>query len=320
MIGMKKALGPGGAGCAGGRVVFPYRASSISQPVRGDPGRGILCRLSFLGHQRGGDQRRCAGEFHAGPMFVSGHDGVRDGRRADKFCAGAMSCRSCPGARAMLPFAFVTILWFLLRCRNLRRGWFYALLAFLGFGIGVTTWTVRNIEVLHEPLPIVEAVQYHLLVGNNPQATGGPLSPYHTISDVIKEPLPESSEERSKLFGRQARDYMSNHLAETCRCRLQAGCYFFLGQDFFSKGELAEQQPGADEAQKEATKWLRESAPTLLAGSLLAMLLALGWAGPTAGGIQGFPLLWPRCGSHCPIYSVMPSCWLVHACPSMAYC
>ena len=193
---------------------------------------------------------------------------------------------------AMLPFAFVTILWFLLRCRELRRGWFYALLAFLGFGIGVATWTVRNIQVLHEPLPIVEAVQYHLLVGNNPQATGGPLSPYHTISDVIKEPLPESSDEHSKLFGRQARDYMSNHPAETCRFRLQAGCYFFLGQDFFSKGELAEQQPGADEAQKEATKWLRDSAPTLLAGSLLAMLLlaALGWRWAYAWWFTGIPL------------------------------
>ena len=32
---------------------------------------------------------------------------------------------------AMVPFAFVTMLWFLLRCRNLQRGWFCACWRFL---------------------------------------------------------------------------------------------------------------------------------------------------------------------------------------------
>ena len=157
------------------------------------------------------------------------------------------------------------------------------MLAFLAFGIGVGPWTVRNIQNLHEPLPIVDSMQYHLLVGNNPQATGGPL-PDETIRGVLKEPLPVSedksqrSAERSKILGGLAWDYLRSHPAESYRVRLQAGCYFFLGQEFFTKGTL--QQPGAEDAQKAAPEWLRNSAPAILAGSLLAMLLlaALGLA------------------------------------------
>src|SRR5262249_7024509 len=45
---------------------------------------------------------------------------------------------------ALLPFAIVGLLWFLLRCRRLRLGWLFALLAFLGFANGLAPWTVRN--------------------------------------------------------------------------------------------------------------------------------------------------------------------------------
>ena len=80
------------------------------------------------------------------------------------------------------------------------------------------------------------------------------------------------------------------HPAESYRVRLQAGCYFFLGQEFFTKGTL--QQPGAEDAQKAAPEWLRNSAPAILAGSLLAMLLlaALGWRWSYAWWYTGVPV------------------------------
>src|SRR6516162_7273741 len=55
-----------------------------------------------------------------------------------------------------LPFGFVALLWFLLRCRKLPRGWFVALLAFLGFANGLAPWTLRNFQVLQDIVPIVD--------------------------------------------------------------------------------------------------------------------------------------------------------------------
>ncbi len=78
---------------------------------------------------------------------------------------------------ALLPFAFVALVWFLLRSRTLARGWLCALLAFLGFANGLAPWAVRNVQVFKEPVPIVDSVYLHLWIGNNPKATGGPLTP-----------------------------------------------------------------------------------------------------------------------------------------------
>ena len=49
-----------------------------------------------------------------------------------------------------------------------------ALLAFLGFVNGLAPWTVRNMQVFGEPIPIVDSAYLHLWIGNNPAATGGP--------------------------------------------------------------------------------------------------------------------------------------------------
>src|SRR2546423_1234039 len=61
---------------------------------------------------------------------------------------------------ALLPFAFVAVIWFLLRTRSLRRGWLPALLSFLGFVTGLAPWTVRNLQVFGEPIPIVDSAFY----------------------------------------------------------------------------------------------------------------------------------------------------------------
>ena len=76
---------------------------------------------------------------------------------------------------ALLPFAFVGLAWFLLRSRTLPGGWLAALLAFLGFVIGVAPWTVRNWQQFGEPVAIVDSAYVHLWMGNNPKADGGPV-------------------------------------------------------------------------------------------------------------------------------------------------
>ena len=82
----------------------------------------------------------------------------------------------CLVRAALLPFAFVALVWFLIRSRTLARGWLCGLLAFLGFANGLAPWTVRNVQVFGEPMPIVDSLYLHLWIGNNPKATGGPLT------------------------------------------------------------------------------------------------------------------------------------------------
>src|SRR5262249_440139 len=74
---------------------------------------------------------------------------------------------------AMLPFAIVAMLWFLLRSRHLQKGWFSALLAFLGFANGLAPWAVRNFQEFGMPIPITDSALWHIWMGNNPKATGG---------------------------------------------------------------------------------------------------------------------------------------------------
>src|SRR5262249_50973709 len=57
---------------------------------------------------------------------------------------------------AALPFAFVALLWFLLRCRFVSRGWLCAVLAVLGFVNGLAPWSLRNYQVFGEWIPIVD--------------------------------------------------------------------------------------------------------------------------------------------------------------------
>src|SRR5262249_48995408 len=67
---------------------------------------------------------------------------------------------------ALLPFALVSVLWFLFRCQSVRRGWFCALMAFLGFANGLAPWAVRNFQVFGQPIPVADSAFYHLWMGN----------------------------------------------------------------------------------------------------------------------------------------------------------
>jgi hypothetical protein len=93
---------------------------------------------------------------------------------------------------ALLPFAVVTLLWFLLRCRWLKRGWLFALLAFLGFVNGLVPWTLRNYQAFGDVLPIVDSTYLHLWIGNHPGADGGTLSQLE-VAEVLQDNLRDLS-------------------------------------------------------------------------------------------------------------------------------
>jgi 4-amino-4-deoxy-L-arabinose transferase-like glycosyltransferase len=172
---------------------------------------------------------------------------------------------------ALLPFAFVALIWFLLRSRTLARGWLCGLLAFLGFANGLAPWTVRNVQVFGEPMPIVDSVYLHLWIGNNPKATGGALTPAmletaptSKLRDDKGKPLKQPAR-YAKLAG-EVVDEVRNKPAETIHRRIMAGLYFLFGERFFTETQVAD---------GDVPIWLRTS----LHGVLLALLILafLGW-------------------------------------------
>jgi hypothetical protein len=179
---------------------------------------------------------------------------------------------------ALLPFAFVAVIWFLLRTRGLARGWLAAVLTFLGFVTGLAPWTVRNFQVFHEPLPVVDSMWLHLWVGNNPAATGGP------DYDAARKRLPDEKKKQLADEKHQPKRYDELHEPvlqelrdqpdQALGRRLAAALMFFLGEDWFKKGPR-----GLAEAQRDSEEWLVTTYPVTLQATLLGLLglALLGW-------------------------------------------
>ena len=106
-------------------------------------------------------------------LLLASQAGEKGGALTSLLLGGSLAGLALVRA-AYLPFAFVMLVWFLLRSRTLRLGWLCALCAFLGFGAALAPWTVRNYQEFNEPVPVVTSTYLHLWVGNNPKATGGP--------------------------------------------------------------------------------------------------------------------------------------------------
>jgi hypothetical protein len=167
---------------------------------------------------------------------------------------------------ALLPFAVVALLWFLLRCRRLKRGWLYALLAFLGFVNGLVPWTMRNFQTEGDLIPIVNSTYWHLWVGNHPSADGGPID--QAAGEANRRaalPTKPAPARRYDDLAHEVVDNVRDDPGAAVQRRISAGLYFVFGADWFRKHHTicAGDQDYAD----------------LLTGVLLGMLLLafLGW-------------------------------------------
>jgi 4-amino-4-deoxy-L-arabinose transferase-like glycosyltransferase len=187
---------------------------------------------------------------------------------------------------ALLPFGFVAVLWFLLRCRTLPRGWLYGLLAFLGFVNGLVPWALRNYQGTGDMVPVVDSAYLQLWEGNNPKATGGPLTEADLVEALAEarheapgqvraqlEKLPQK-ERYASLAADVVREVEHNP-AGTLRRRIWAGLYFVFGEKWFREQAAWVWDTSAS---PEIPAWFSRNIEVALLGSLLGMLL-LGFAG-----------------------------------------
>jgi hypothetical protein len=188
---------------------------------------------------------------------------------------------------ALLPFGIVAIVWFLIRCRHMPRGWLDALLAFLGFGNALAPWTMRNHQTFGEFLPLVDSAYLHAFEGNNPLATGGPQSD-ETLRDAIAQVRDSNRQAINKELADKVQTKRYNELAPEVinqvredpagflRRRLNAGLYFFLGETWFKEKKLAREGPSPADGMPD---WLSSNQQSIAVGAILLMLGLglLGW-------------------------------------------
>jgi 4-amino-4-deoxy-L-arabinose transferase-like glycosyltransferase len=192
---------------------------------------------------------------------------------------------------ALLPFGFVGLLWFLIRCRTVPRGWLCGLLAVLGFVNGLIPWGMRNWNDFQEVVPIVDSTYYHVWLGNNPRATGGPMAEREIDlalnlprdTQPLRQRLVEQTSQkgRYRVLAEEAIKQMRDDPAATVRRRLWAGLCLFFGQEFLKAPEVwvdgvLDQTHGKFEPLPDL---LGLAMPTIFYATTLGMLLlgVLGW-------------------------------------------
>jgi hypothetical protein len=244
--------------------------------------------------------------FLLGVSLWLGMRAVQDGGLVSSFFFGVvLACMALTRA-AYLPFVFVAILWFTGRCRIVRRGWLCALLATLGMINALVPWSFRNYRLFGEVVPVVSTAPYHLWIGNNPKATGGPLDETTTQSvltearaagavDVEKPKETPSQKARYDQLTEAVRTEVQAHPAETLRRRLMAGVYFWFGADWFKSGKSFETE---SLSAMESPGILLGNATLLFNAVFLFMIVfgLLGWRWTSKYSVQAMPtslaLIW----------------------------
>jgi hypothetical protein len=212
--------------------------------------------------------------FLLGAALFCGARGVQTGGPFASLLYGLLLAGLALVRAALLPFAFVAVVWFLLRSRAVPRGWLCATLAFLGFANGLVPWTVRNWQLFKEPVPVVNSAYYHLWEGNHRNATGGPAPESDMRPALLNELQGKPQAKRYTELSEIVWDEVARDSLGAVKRRLWAGLYFFFGERWFRDGGLADRVADA-----ESPEWLERSYPGALAGTLLGMLLlgVLGW-------------------------------------------
>jgi 4-amino-4-deoxy-L-arabinose transferase-like glycosyltransferase len=226
--------------------------------------------------------------------------GVRAGQSGGAFTAllyGVTLAGLALTRAALLPFAFLAVLWFVFRCRSLPRGWLFALLAFLGFANGLVPWGMRNFQATQQIVPVVDSVWLHLWIGNNPRATGGPQSEtvlLQALADERGKRVDQVATEmgvfqQTDRYGRLSDDVVNEvqrNKVATIQRRYGAALAFVFGEKWF-----ADRRPWR-ENDSEAPEWVSNVAPPVLLVWLLGFLLlaALGWRWSYAWAKQSMPI------------------------------
>lgn len=164
----------------------------------------------------------------------------------------------------LLVFAVIALLWFLECCAHLERGWLLAVLACLGFALGLGPWMVRNYLVFHDVYPVVDNGIYHLWLGNRAADSSETIVPEAQGSDA------ERLREIWDGLGRQPSAFLER--------RIRAGLHFWLGKEWFGHGRLCIVS-ASDDPSSTVPSWVNRSYASLFAGSLLALTILgmLGW-------------------------------------------
>jgi 4-amino-4-deoxy-L-arabinose transferase-like glycosyltransferase len=237
--------------------------------------------------------------FLLGLSLWLGARSVQDGGLVSSFLFGVALAGMGMTRAACLPFIFVALLWFVGRCRVVRRGWLCALLATLGLLNALLPWTFRNYRLFGEVAPIVSSAPYHLWMGNNLRATGGPMDEDAVLASltesrgVSKRDVEQANgaltqKLRYDQLIEDARTEVQRHPAETVRRRLLATVYFWFGADWFKTGKCWETE---STAALEDPGILIGNATLILNGTLLFMVVfgLLGWRWTSKFSLQAMP-------------------------------
>jgi 4-amino-4-deoxy-L-arabinose transferase-like glycosyltransferase len=209
--------------------------------------------------------------------------GSRTGGPLASLAFGLLLALLCLVRAVFVPFAFAAVLWYLWQCKRHQASWVSSVLVFLGFINGLLPWTVRNYQVFHEVVPVVDSAYYHLWVGNNPNATGGPLTldkqkqtlAMGNVEDrerLLRQLYEMNEPERYDSLAHDIVHEVRDRPAETLRRRLWAGLCFWFGQDLL-------EAPRAPTSTASDLPWLVRYWQGIETGTLVVVfvLATLGW-------------------------------------------